>query len=53
MSTQIFKSNKSEGPADMNIELSASQATILNFLLPCRYRLDFTETKNFRTVIST
>ena len=52
MSSKNFKSNKSEESDDINIELSEPQATILNFLLPCGYKFEFIETKNYRTVIA-
>jgi hypothetical protein len=47
---EIFKSTKPTGSDEANMELRPSQLVALNLILPSRYKFEFTDQKNFRTV---
>ena len=48
----IAKASKLERSAEGIMELTPTQIALLNLLLPKRYKIDFSEQKNFRSVLS-
>ena len=46
----VAKASKSDRAAEGMMELSPTQIILLNLLLPTRYKIDFSEQKNFRNV---
>lgn len=45
-----IKTMKKTPVSDGTIDLTASQALVLNFLMPARFKIDFSDNKNIRSV---
>ena len=44
------KTMKKSSLSDGTIDLTANQASVLNFLMPARFKIDFSDYKNIRSV---